>query len=55
MKMSNRPYSHDVLLTRLEELYEVEFTWLKVEHLVEGLVNLDRATRISLSAGRNGC
>ena len=45
MKMSNRPYSHDVLLTRLEELYEVEFTWLKVEHLVEGLVNLDRTTQ----------
>ncbi|QQZ30986.1 nitric oxide reductase activation protein [Thiothrix subterranea] len=33
------------MLERLEELYEVEFTWLKVEQLVQGLVNLDRNTQ----------
>ncbi len=29
----------------MEELYEVEFTWLKVERLVDGLVPLDRDTQ----------
>ena len=45
MKASLQPYSYAVLLERLEDVYEVEFTWLKVEPLVEGLVNLDRDTQ----------
>ncbi|MEN9425337.1 MAG: hypothetical protein RL122_2720, partial [Pseudomonadota bacterium] len=45
MKASLQPYSHETLLERLEELYEVEFTWLKVEPLVAVLVNLDRDTQ----------
>lgn len=45
MKASLQPYAYAVLLERLEDVYEVEFTWLKVEPLVEGLVNLDRDTQ----------
>ena len=45
MKASVQPYSRETLLERLEELYEVEFTWLKVDPLVEVLVNLDRDTQ----------
>jgi nitric oxide reductase NorD protein len=45
LKASLQPYSHETLLERLEELYEVEFTWLKVEPLVAVLVNLDRDTQ----------
>lgn len=40
-----QPYSAEYLLEKLETLYEVEFTWLKVETLVEGLVTLDRDTQ----------
>lgn len=45
MKATEQPYAYATLLERLEELYEVEFTWLKVEQLVQGLVNLDRNTQ----------
>jgi nitric oxide reductase NorD protein len=45
VKASLQPYAYAVLLERLEDVYEVEFTWLKVEPLVEGLVNLDRDTQ----------
>ncbi len=45
MKASVQPYSRETLLERLEELYEVEFTWLKVDPLVEVLVSLDRDTQ----------
>ncbi|QTR46059.1 nitric oxide reductase activation protein [Thiothrix litoralis] len=45
MKASVQPYSQEILLERLEELYEVEFTWLKVDPLVAVLVNLDRNTQ----------
>ncbi len=45
MKVSRAPYTAEYLLERLEELYEVEFTWLKVERLVEGLAGLDRDTQ----------
>ncbi len=45
MKATEQPYAHATLLERLEELYEVEFTWLKVEQLVAALVNLDRNTQ----------
>jgi len=45
MKTPSQPYSAEFLLEKLEELYEVEFTWLKVEKLVEGLVGLDRDTQ----------
>lgn len=42
---ARQPYTASVLLEKLEELYEVEFTWLKVERLVEGLAGLDRDTQ----------
>lgn len=45
MNITEQPYSYATLLERLEALYEVEFTWLKVEQLVAGLVNLDRSTQ----------
>jgi nitric oxide reductase NorD protein len=45
MKASRQPYSYQTLLERFEELYEVEFTFLKVEGLVNGLLPLDRDTQ----------
>lgn len=42
---ARKPYNAAYLLQKLEELYEVEFTWLKVERLVEGLAGLDRDTQ----------
>ncbi|MEZ5452359.1 MAG: hypothetical protein R3E93_06000 [Thiothrix sp.] len=45
MKASRTPYTAEYLLEKLEELYEVEFTWLKVDKLVDGLSGLDRDTQ----------
>jgi nitric oxide reductase NorD protein len=45
LKAFQTPYSAAFLLERLEELYEVEFTWLKVDPLVDRLVTLDRSTQ----------
>ncbi len=45
MKASRTPYNAEYLLEKLEELYEVEFTWLKVDKLVDALAGLDRDTQ----------
>ncbi|MBU0656302.1 MAG: nitric oxide reductase activation protein [Gammaproteobacteria bacterium] len=45
MKASRSPYTAEFLLEKLEDLYEVEFTFLKVEGLVDGLLPLDRDTQ----------
>jgi nitric oxide reductase NorD protein len=45
MKSAWSPRSYDALLLHLEALYEIEFTFLKVEKLAEGLRPLDRDTQ----------
>ncbi|MDD5393321.1 MAG: nitric oxide reductase activation protein [Thiothrix sp.] len=45
MKSAWLPRSYDALLLHLEALYEIEFTFLKVEKLAEGLRPLDRDTQ----------
>lgn len=45
MKASREPYTAAFLRERLEELFEVEFTFLKVEGLVAALLPLDRDTQ----------
>ncbi|MEB4593407.1 nitric oxide reductase activation protein [Candidatus Thiothrix sp. Deng01] len=45
MKASREPYTAAFLWERLEELFEVEFTFLKVEGLVVALAPLDRDTQ----------
>lgn len=45
MNVSAQSHSHNTLLARLEELYEVEFTFLNVDKLVERLLPLERDTQ----------
>lgn len=45
MKPAHQAYTYAELVERLEELYEVEFTFLKVETLAQTLASLERDTQ----------